>query len=127
VEIDLLDPSLFAGGQPYAEFTWLREHDPVHWQPEPDGGPGIWVLTRHADIKAVETDSETFSSEPTTVITDRKPIGDATHRHLIFSDPPHHTAHRRFLTPEQRGDRAVAARGRRGAGRRRARRGGGAG
>lgn len=100
MEIDLLDPAVFHAGQPYEYYRWLRQNDPVHWQNEHDGGPGYWALTRHADIKAVETDWETFSSEPTTVINDDNVVGDETHRHLIFSDPPHHTAHRKFLAPE---------------------------
>jgi cytochrome P450 len=58
------------------------------------------VLARHADIKAAETDSELFSSEPNTVLSDDNVVGDEKHRHLIFSDPPHHTEHRKFLSPE---------------------------
>jgi cytochrome P450 len=99
VDVNLLDPALFHRSQPYEVYRWLRENDPVHWQENP-GGRGFWVLTRHADIKAVETDSELFSSEPNTVISNDNVIGDETHRHLIFSDPPHHTDHRKFLSPE---------------------------
>lgn len=99
MDIDLLDPAAFRTGQPYDQYRWLRENDPVHWHENP-GGRGFWVLTRHADIKAVEVDSELFSSEPNTVISDDNVVGDETHKHLIFSDPPHHTAHRKFLTPE---------------------------
>lgn len=99
MDVDLLDPALFYDGQPYHLYRWLRETDPVHWQPMA-GGTGYWALTRHADIKAVETDSETYSSEPNTVINDDTVVGDETHKHLIFSDPPHHTDHRRFLSPE---------------------------
>ncbi|WP_169816233.1 cytochrome P450 [Nocardia miyunensis] len=100
MEINLLDPALFSGGQPYDVYRWLREHDPVHWHDDPKYGPGFWALTRHADIRAVESDSETFSSEPNTVLATDTVMGDETHRHLIFSDPPHHTAHRKFLSPE---------------------------
>lgn len=68
----------------------------MHWHEEPDG-PGFWVLTRHADVKALEMDSATFSSEPWTVIADAPPIGDPDHKLLIFSDPPNHTVRRKFL------------------------------
>ncbi len=57
------------------------------------------MLTRGSDIKAVEADSETYSSEPNTVINDDSVVGDVTHKHLIFSDPPHHTDHRKFPSP----------------------------
>lgn len=99
MEVNLLDPGSFGPSQPYDEYRWLRENDPVYWHEIPAGG-GFWTLTRHADIKAVEMDSELFSSEPNTVISDDNVVGDETHRHLIFSDPPHHTAHRKFLSPE---------------------------
>jgi cytochrome P450 len=100
MEIDLLDGSIYNRSQPYDQLAWLRENDPVHWHEEPDG-PGFWVLTRHADVKALETDSATFSSEPWTVIPDAEEVvGDADHRLLIFSDPPSHTERRKFLGVE---------------------------
>ena len=33
----------FWGRDPQDELTWLREHDPVHW----DGA--VWGITKHAD------------------------------------------------------------------------------
>ncbi|WP_216894207.1 cytochrome P450 [Nocardia alni] len=96
---DLQNPENFRTGAPYEIYKYLRENDPVHWQEEPDG-PGYWALTRHEDIKQVELDSETFSNEPTVTISDKNQIGDETHKHLIFSDAPHHTAHREMLAPE---------------------------
>lgn len=100
MEIDLLDPAHYVHGQPYELFAWLRENDPIHWHTEHDGGPGFYALTRHADIKALETDSETFANGPTTLISDTAVQGDETHQHLIFSDPPHHTGHRKMLSTE---------------------------
>ena len=43
--VDLLAAASYAHGQPHEQFRWLREHDPVHRHPEPDG-PGFWALTR---------------------------------------------------------------------------------
>lgn len=100
MDINLLDPANYVVGQPYEQYRHLRETDPVHWHEEMDGGPGYWALMRHADIKAVETDSETFLNAPTTLINDAARVGDEVHQHLIFSDPPHHTDHRKFLSPE---------------------------
>lgn len=97
---NLLDPALYFDGQPYDLYRKLRETDPVHWEEEPYGGPGYYALMRYADIKAVETDSDTFGNFPTTLINDAAVQGDEVHQHLIFSDPPHHTEHRKFLSPE---------------------------
>jgi cytochrome P450 len=100
MKIDLLDGSIYTRSQPYDQLGWLRENEPVYWHDEPDG-PGFWVLTRHADVKALETDSATFSSEPWTVIPDAdEVVGDADHKLLIFSDPPGHTVRRKFLGVE---------------------------
>ncbi|BBZ31245.1 cytochrome P450 (plasmid) [Mycolicibacterium madagascariense] len=99
MNIDLQDPELFREGAPYDVYKHLRETDPVHWQDEADG-PGYWALTRYEDIKRVELDSETFSNEPTVLISDVGIAGDETHKHLIFSDAPHHTEHRQLLSKE---------------------------
>jgi cytochrome P450 len=95
-EIDLLDPATFAAGQPYEQFRWLREHDPVHWHPEPDG-PGFWVVTRYDDVKAVGRDAETFSSVPTIAIADTEVFDIAGHQMMLMMDPPRHTRYRRLL------------------------------
>lgn len=100
MEINLLDPASFAAGPPYDAYRYLRENDPVHWHEESYGGPGYFAITRYIDVKAVETDSDTFANAPTVIINDAAVAGDETHKHLIFSDPPHHTEHRKFLSPE---------------------------
>jgi len=64
--IDLSDSRIFARGFPHPYFTWLRENAPVFWH-EPTavtpGGEGFWVVTRHADVLAVQTQPALFSSE----------------------------------------------------------------
>lgn len=99
VKIDLLDPENYRTRHPYEMYRWLRENDPIHWHEEPQG-PGFWALMRHADVRAMESDSETYSSEPLTVIVDSEPYGDADHKLLIYSDPPGHTVRRKFLGAE---------------------------
>lgn len=99
MKIDLLDPENYRYNHPYEQYKWLRENDPVHWHEEP-GGTGFWALTRHADVKAMESNSEVFSSEPLTIIADSVPFGDADHKLLIYSDAPGHTARRKFLGVE---------------------------
>jgi cytochrome P450 len=96
--IDLLSPSSFVGGQPHAQFRWLREHDPVHFHPEPDGR-GFWALTRYDDVRNVGRDPKTFSSYAGGVM-----IPDADEMSLmgprlmmLFMDPPEHTRHRHLV------------------------------
>jgi cholest-4-en-3-one 26-monooxygenase len=55
--IDLLDPALY-DGDPGPTYAWLRANDPVHR----DVHNGLWGITRHADIVAIERDTATFSS-----------------------------------------------------------------
>jgi cytochrome P450 len=97
--LDLLDPAIYGDGQPWEFLRWLQENEPISWNPEPDG-PGFWVVTRYADVKAVEADWKTFSNQPTAVIDDSRVLGDENHRLLLFEDPPNHTSHRRFVGVE---------------------------
>lgn len=99
MKVALLDPGSFDGGQPHEQFRWLRDHDPVHRHPEPDGGPGYWALTRHADVRAVSRDHETFSNEPSIMIADAlvgaPPGGD---KMMLMCDPPEQTRLRRLVS-----------------------------
>src|SRR3954469_18689641 len=94
--IDLLSPATFAAGQPHDVFRWLRENDPVHWHPEPDG-PGFWVVTTYDLVKAVGRDAETFSSVPTIAIADSEAFDIADHQMMLMMDPPKHTRYRRLV------------------------------
>ncbi len=101
MKIDLLSPGSFAGGQPHDQFDWLRTHEPVRWHDEP-GGQGFWAVTRHADVWAVDRDFQTYSSEPTIMITD--PLAEAGgfggHKMMLMMDPPEHTAFRKLIRSE---------------------------
>lgn len=100
MKIDLLDPEKYRYRNPYDQFRWVRENQPVYWHDEPGDGKGFWAVTRHADAKTAEARSEVFANEPTVVINDDMVFGDDNHKHLLFEDPPTHTAHRRFFTVE---------------------------
>jgi cytochrome P450 len=97
-EIDLRVPSAYRNGLPLDDFDWLRENAPVYWHHDDDSG--FWALTRHRDVLQVARDSQTFSAEPTTMLNDADTLGDADHKHLMFRDPPSHSAHRKTLVAD---------------------------
>lgn len=89
--IDLADHDAFVDAVPHAAFATLRRDDPVHWNPEPDGGPGFWAVTRYADIRAVHRAPETFSSElGGTSLEDLDPDQIKARKSMIDMDPPRH-------------------------------------
>lgn len=101
MKIDLLSPASFAAGQPHAQYDWLRENAPVRWHEEPDG-KGFWAVTRHADVWAVDRDFQTYSSEPTIMISD--PLAEAggfgPYKMMLMMDPPEHTGFRKLIRSE---------------------------
>ena len=101
MKIDLLSPESFVGGQPHAQYGWLRDNLPVAWQDEP-GGRGFWAVTRHADVWAVDRDFQAFSSEPTIMISD--PLdgvgGLGPYKMMLMMDPPEHTGFRKLIRSE---------------------------
>ncbi len=54
-EIDFVSGAWW-GRNPQDELTWLREHDPVHW----DGR--VWGITKYADVRDIATQPELFSN-----------------------------------------------------------------
>ncbi|MFC5828753.1 cytochrome P450 [Nonomuraea insulae] len=90
VLIDVTDDTLFGRNAFWPMFAWLRQNDPVHWHAEA-GGRGFWVVTRHADVTRVYTDSETFSSRHGMRLGSvDKAVAAVSGRMLIVSDPPDH-------------------------------------
>jgi cytochrome P450 len=87
--IDLLDVSLFTEGREHEAFRALREHDPVHFNPEPNGGRGFYAVMRHADVLAVVRDPARFSSASGTQIADVRAEGTGFPS-LHNADPPLH-------------------------------------
>ncbi|HXP32982.1 MAG TPA: cytochrome P450 [Acidimicrobiales bacterium] len=107
-DIDLTDLGLFAEGFPHEAFTALRRQAPVWWHAPtshtPDGS-GFWVVSRHADVQAIGSDAQTFSSERApdmpgggTLIEDL-PYGFAAGVLLNMMDDPRHHRIRRLVTP----------------------------
>jgi cytochrome P450 len=88
--IDLSDHDAFVGAVPHEAFAALREHDPVHWNPEPEG-PGFWAVTRYGDIRAVHRDVGTYSSEiGGTSLEDLEPEYIEARKSMLDMDPPRH-------------------------------------
>ena len=104
MHIDLTSPAGFVGGQPHDQFAWLREHAPVYWHEEPGDGPGFWAVTRYEDIWTVDRDFQTYSSEPTIMITD--PLGGGgngglgPYKMMLMMDPPEHAGFRKLIRSE---------------------------
>jgi cholest-4-en-3-one 26-monooxygenase len=115
---DFTDPDLVQERLPVEEFALLRRTAPVWWNAQPlniagYGDEGFWVISKHADIKEISRDTDTFSSAENTAIIrfgpdmTREQI-EAQRLILLNMDPPDHTKVRRIVS---RGftPRAVAA------------------
>ena len=101
-DIDLLDRDVFAQGVPHDWFTHLRRHRPLHHHPEPHG-PGFWVVSKHADVRAIGRDPATFSSDQdrggiTPLEDPETPALDPGFKVLIAMDPPEHTRFRKLVS-----------------------------
>jgi len=90
---------------PYPYYGWLRDNEPVHYEPDLD----LWLVTRYDDVAAVVHDPTTFSSERGMGRFFREglrrggsegaTLADALVgiRVLIATDPPDHTRLRRIV------------------------------
>lgn len=68
---DFTDPALIAERIPHEEFALLRKTEPIWWNDQPFGisgypDAGYWVVTKHADVRAVSLQDEVFSSHENT-------------------------------------------------------------
>ncbi|MDQ0463486.1 cytochrome P450 [Caulobacter ginsengisoli] len=114
--VDLTDIRGFTHGQPFESYARLRAQAPVYWHEEAFyDGPGFWAVTRHADVSAVGSDPETFSSQRGGILM---ASGDPARRHallfrasmdaMINMDAPWHMQlrkeHMPFFTPRYLAD-----------------------
>lgn len=84
-DISLLDIDF--NMDPLERFAWMRANAPVYW----DDTTGLWGITRHADIMAIEPDWETFCSSQGSRPESITPS-------MINSDPPRHSERRRIVS-----------------------------
>lgn len=114
MDIDLLAAKSYDGGQPHEQFRWLREHDPVHRHPEPDGGSGYWAITRYDDVRAISRNHAVFSNEPSIMIGDvpARDVPVSDDKMMLMCDPPKQTQLRRLVSGSftPRAARALAPR-----------------
>jgi cholest-4-en-3-one 26-monooxygenase len=97
MDIDLVDPDLYAnGGIPHEQFQWLREHAPVYRH---HGDPNFWAITRFDDVVHVSRHPEIFSSHRRLAL-----FHEPTDEHLVLQrmmmlnqDPPEHTRKRSIV------------------------------
>ncbi|MFC5065193.1 cytochrome P450 [Actinomycetospora atypica] len=98
--IDLTDVSVFAQGRDAEVLRLLRDDHPLHWNPEPDGGPGFWSVTRYADVRRVASGTDVTVREGTQ-IPSRRAEGEGA-RSIHHLDAPEHMKLRRLVVPALR-------------------------
>ncbi len=97
-DINVCDLELWRNDTKLAYFDRLRREDPVHLHPpEHHRNGAFWSVTRFNDIVAVDTDHETFSSEPAITLDD--PMEDFELPMFIAMDPPRHDLQRKIVQP----------------------------
>ena len=97
-DIDLLEDT-WARGIPHEQFALLRREAPVFWHDRPDD-IGFWVVTKHADVKAVSHDHHTYSTEVGSafIATQDPQALEFTRLTLLNMDPPKHNRYRRLVS-----------------------------
>jgi cytochrome P450 len=94
-EVNLADVDLFTSGDPHLVWQTLRAERPVFWQARPSG-EGFWAVTRHADVRRVLSEYETFTSERGTAINMLNAPDPSAGLMMHSTDPPRH---RQFRQP----------------------------
>jgi cytochrome P450 len=102
----VFDPSTYAQGVPFEALARLRRERPVVWVEEPPvlgwpGGPGFWLVLRHADVETVLSQPRVFSSALGGTQTRDPATPEAlryVRRMMLNMDPPEHSRLRRLLT-----------------------------
>ncbi len=98
-DIDVSRPSLYSNDNWGPYFARLRKEDPVHYCPTSSTGP-YWSVTRHQDIKYVDTHHQIFSSEAGGIsIAEQDAEPEVRLDNFIAMDPPKHDEQRKAVSP----------------------------
>jgi cytochrome P450 len=92
----LLDPSLYAEGDPFALYAELRRDAPVCWVERPGGG--FWAVSTHSEVSSIGTDPAGFCSSRG-ILTDEIGTTYDDPPTMMHTDPPRHTRYRRLVQP----------------------------
>ncbi|MFC5138946.1 cytochrome P450 [Actinomycetospora rhizophila] len=98
--IDLTDLTVFTDGRDAEVLRLLRDEEPLHWNDEPDGGPGFWSITRYEDVRRVASEPAVTVREGTQ-IPSRRAEGEGA-RSIHHLDAPEHLKLRRIVVPHVR-------------------------
>lgn len=90
----VLDPDTFVTGAPYDAMTRLRATSPVHPVQLP-GLPRSWLLTKHADVRLVSRDTDTFTSSKGNTLVEAEAGPNSAM--LPGIDPPRHVHFRKLI------------------------------
>jgi cytochrome P450 family 142 subfamily A polypeptide 1 len=85
-EIDLTSGEFYAGN-PHEAYTWMRAHDPVHW----DENSGVWGIAKYDDLKEISKSPKRFSNAGG-IRADAEPLPQ-----MIDMDDPAHVRRRKLV------------------------------
>jgi len=90
----VLNPDTYTVGAPFEALARLRADAPVH-PVQLTGLPRAWLLTRHADVRLVSRDTETFSSSMGNTLVEAEAGPNSAM--LPGIDPPRHILFRKLI------------------------------
>lgn len=90
----VLNPDTFITGAPFDAMARLRADAPVH-PVQMSGVPRAWLLTKHADVRLVSRDTDTFTSNRGNTLVEVE--AGPTSAMLPGIDPPRHVHYRKLI------------------------------
>lgn len=69
--VDVSSAEQYGDGYPQHKWSWLRQHDPVHYV-EMDGYNPFYVISKYDDIVAIEKNPDQWLAQPRTFILKKK-------------------------------------------------------
>lgn len=91
---EVLNPDTFITGAPFGAMARLRAVAPVH-PVQMSGLPRAWLLTKHADVRLVSRDTDTFTSNRGNTLVEVE--AGPTSAMLPGIDPPRHVHYRKLI------------------------------